>query len=347
MKKIVLNSAIIIATSIVLVVLVFFTDGVQSLFELIVRTNYYWLFAAWMCNVMFWVFGAVCMGFLKRGIIGKKNDPGQNFKTVMVGQFFASITPFSTGGQPAQVYMMNRMGVDGGTGTSIVILKSVLFQSVLVAYCLVLYFANRFFLVMNIPKFNTLFIAGLVASFLLLGIYALFMFKSNAADKTVQIFLRILKFFKIIKNPDEKYHDIKESLTRFKAGFKILAKRKGFLLLAYLAQIVQLTSLFLVPVFMMRALEGMFMFTNELFVCTAMVVMIAAMVPTPGTTGGAEGLSLLFISPFFYNSPKMSVILIWRILTYYSNVLFGGIFCLFVKEKPLKSSKVEDELIEV
>ena len=347
MKRIILNSIIIIATSIVLVILVFFTDGVQSLFDLIVRTNYYWLFVAWMGNVMFWVFGAVTMGFLKRGIIGSKNDPGQNFKTVMVGQFFASITPFATGGQPAQVYMMRRMGVDGGTGSSIVILKSVLLQSVLVAYCTVLYITNRFFLIDFIPKFNTLFFIGITASILLLGLYGLFMFKSNAADKAVHIFLKILHFFKITKNPDEKFNEIKESLERFKEGFRILAKRKIYLFLAYIAQFAQLTSLFFVPVFMMRALEGMFMFTNELFVCTAMVVMIAAMVPTPGTTGGAEGLSLLFISPFFYNSPKMSVILIWRILTYYSNIIFGGIFCLFVKEKPLKPAEEEEELVEV
>ena len=347
MKKIVLNSIIIIATSITLIILVFFTDGVQNLFELIVRTNYYWLLAAWMCNFMFWVFGAVGLGFLKRGIIGKENDPGQNFKTAMVGHFFASVTPFATGGQPAQVYMMNRMGVDGGTGTSIVVLKSVVFQTVLTIFCIVLYITNRFFLVMNIPKFNTLFFIGLGASFLLIGLYALFMFSSTAADKAVHSFLKILSFFRIIKNPDEKFRNIFDSLEKFKSGFRILARKKGYLFMAVIAQIIQFSFLFMVPVLMMRALEGMFMFTNELFVSTAMVVMIAAMIPTPGTTGGAEGLSLLMISPYFYNSPKMSVILIWRILTYYSNIIFGGIFCLFVKEKPLSSAKVEEDLIEV
>lgn len=346
MKRIVLNSIIIITTSVVLVVLVFFTDGIQSLYDLILRTNYFWLLVAWMCNVMYWVMGAATVGILKRAIIGRENDPGQNFKTVMVGQFFASITPFATGGQPAQVYMMRRMGVDGGIGTSIVILKSVLFQSVLVAYCLVLYFTNRYSAVLSIPRFDMLFIIGIVVSCGLLGVYALFMFKSNAADKTVHWFLRVLSFFKIIKNPDEKFNSIFKSLKRFKAGFRILAKKKLHLLFAYLAQIMQQTFLFLVPVFMMRALEGMFMFTTELFVSTAMVVMIAAMVPTPGTSGGAEGLSLLMISPFFYNSPKMTVILIWRVLTYYSNVLFGGLFCLFVKEKPLKSSEDEENLVE-
>ena len=351
MKKIVLNSVIIIATSIVLVILVFFTDGVQSLLDLIVRTNYYWLFTAFFCNVMFWVFGALTVGMLKRGIIGKKNDPGQNFKTVMVGQFFSSVTPFATGGQPAQIYMLRRMGVDSGTGASIIILKSILYQTSLQVLCLTFYFINRQFLVMNIPQFNVLFIIGCSANMFLIGLYALFLFKSNAADKAVWLFFKIMHFFKISKHPDEKFKEVQDSLRSFKDGFRILYKRKLYIVGAYIMQLLQQASLFLVPVFMMKALEGTFtsIFGNpfDIFICTAMVVMIASLVPTPGTSGGAEGLSLLLIAPFFYSSPKMSVVLIWRVLTYYSNVVFGGIFCLLVKERPLRSDEVKEDMSEV
>ncbi len=348
MKKIVLNSIIIIVTSIVLVVLVFFTDGIESLFGLIVRTNYYWLFVAFLCNVMFWIFGSFTVGMLKRGIIGKKNDPGQNFKTVMVGQFFSSVTPFATGGQPAQVYMLKRIGVNTGTGTSIIILKSILNQTVLFVFCLVLYLTNRQFLIMNIPKFELLFIIGSVANLSLIGLYALFLFKADMADKGVWLFLRIMKFFKVVKDPEEKYNEVQESLVRFKEGFRILVKRKKYLVGAYFMQLMQQASLFSVPLFMMKALEGVFFYPFELFVSTAMVVMIASMVPTPGTSGGAEGLSLLFIAPFFYNSPKMSVVLIWRLLTYYANVIFGGIACLLVREKPFSpDSGVEIAEVEI
>ncbi len=101
---------------------------------------------------------------------------------------------------------------------------------------------------------------------------------------------------------------------------------------------------------MLRAIEGTFVSVFggvfDIFVCTAMVAMIAALVPTPGTSGGAEGLSLLCIAPFFYNSPKMSVVLIWRLLTYYANVVVGGIFCLLIKEKPLDSSEAREDYIE-
>ncbi|MFO7610957.1 MAG: lysylphosphatidylglycerol synthase transmembrane domain-containing protein [Clostridia bacterium] len=347
MKKIVLNSVIIIITGIALVVLVFFTDGVQSLFELIVRTNYYWLFGAFLCNVLFWVFGALTVGMLKRGIIGKKKDPGQNFKIVMVGQFFSSITPFQTGGQPAQVYMLSKMGVNAGTGSSIIILKSVLFQTVLFVYCMILYITNRQFLILNIPNFNLLFIIGVTANLSLIGLYSLFLFKSDMASKAVAVFFQLLHFFKIMKEPQEKFMEVQESLQAFRDGLGVLVRRFWYIVGAYAMQILQQAFLFLVPVLMIKALEGVFFFSWELFVSTAMVVMIASMVPTPGTSGGSEGLSLLFIAPFFFNSPKMSVVLIWRILTYYSNIIFGGVFCLMVKEKPLVSGQTSEERLEI
>ncbi len=350
MKKIVLNSIIIISTSVVLVLLVFFTDGAQNMISLIVRTEYKWLAAALACTFLFWIFGALTVGMLKRGIVGKHSDPGQNLKTVMVGMFFSSVTPFATGGQPAQIFMLKKMGIDGGTGSSIIILKSVFFQSSIMMICLGLYIANRQFLVMNIPQFNLLFAIGCVANLFLLSLYALFLFNSKAAERAVWYFLKIISFFKIIKNPEEKMEGLHISLGRFKDGVRKLLERKRYILGALFMQLLQHGFLFCVPIFMMRAIEGSFtsVFGGvfDIFVCTAMVSMIAALVPTPGTTGGAEGLSLLFISPFFYGSPKMSIVLIWRLLTYYANVVVGAIFCLLVKEKPLNSKEVREDAIE-
>jgi uncharacterized protein (TIRG00374 family) len=350
MRKIVLNSIIIIATSIVLVLLVFFTDGAQNLIAMVVRTEYIWLIAAFGCTFLFWVFGSFTVGALKRGIVGKENDPGQNFKTVMVGMFFSSITPFATGGQPAQIYMLKRMGVDAGTGTSIIILKSVFYQSTIMLMCIGFYIANSQFLVMNIPQFNLLFAIGCIANLFLLSLYGFFLFNSKAAENAVWYFLKLMAFFRIIRNPKEKMEGLHIYLGRFKNGVRILSQRKRYILIAFIMQLIQFAALFSVPILMMRAIEGAFISifggVFDIFVCTAMVVMIAALVPTPGTSGGAEGLSLLCIAPFFYNSPKMSIVLVWRLLTYYANVVVGGIFCLLIKEKPLASKEVREDFVE-
>ena len=50
------DSIIIIATSVVLVLLVFFTDGAQNMISMIVQTEYIWLLAAFMCTFLYWIF---------------------------------------------------------------------------------------------------------------------------------------------------------------------------------------------------------------------------------------------------------------------------------------------------
>jgi uncharacterized membrane protein YbhN (UPF0104 family) len=67
-----------------------------------------------------------------------------------------------------------------------------------------------------------------------------------------------------------------------------------------------------------------------------MITLISLLVPTPGATGGIEGLSYMFYGLFFTRGFIIPVILIYRLLTYYTSVIFGGLFALLAPEKPLK-----------
>jgi len=70
-----------------------------------------------------------------------------------------------------------------------------------------------------------------------------------------------------------------------------------------------------------------------------LVTMITLLVPSPGSTGGAEGLSYVFFKMFFKPGVIIAVILVWRVITYYSNVIFGGLVSVFAREKPLKKEE--------
>ena len=55
------------------------------------------------------------------------------------------------------------------------------------------------------------------------------------------------------------------------------------------------------------------------------VTMVSAFVPLPGASGGAEGSFYIFFGMFF-KSAIIPAILLWRIITYYANILVGGIY---------------------
>ena len=69
----------------------------------------------------------------------------------------------------------------------------------------------------------------------------------------------------------------------------------------------------------------------------AFVAMTTAFIPLPGAAGGAEGGFYFFFNFFFTARNIMAAIFIWRIITYYFNIGFGGLVALLVPEKPLKS----------
>ncbi|MCK5811803.1 MAG: flippase-like domain-containing protein [Clostridiales bacterium] len=330
MKKIWINSLIVVAMGAVIVILIFFTDGIDQLIKLIKNINYAWLFVAFSFMFLYWGAGAFTIGFLKKGVLEKCHKPRHNFKTLMIGQFFAAITPFSTGGQPAQIYFMSKQKIDTGKATSIIIMKSVLYATSMLVIAFVFFFIKKKVLVAQIPNFVLLFVIGTLANSLLIVMYFLFLLNHDISEKVIILFLKVISYF---KNKDKIYvqrqfDKIRGSLISFQDGFRIITKRKGYLILAYLSQLLQHLAIYSVPIFLIRAVEGSFPNPFSVIAATGLLMMITALVPTPGTTGGAEGLGVYFFASFYVTAPILSVILIWRMITYYSSILFGGIFCL-------------------
>lgn len=59
------------------------------------------------------------------------------FKVVMTGQFFNAITPFASGGQPMQAFIMAKQGVPVGTSISILMTKFIIYQLILTLYSMI------------------------------------------------------------------------------------------------------------------------------------------------------------------------------------------------------------------
>ncbi len=100
-----------------------------------------WLFLAFIVVFLTWVFEALAL----LALTTKENErlPFKTiFYTTMIGQLFNQITPLATGGQPAQLYVLVKRGVHAGRATSILVIKFLVFQVVLVAsFSVILLFA--------------------------------------------------------------------------------------------------------------------------------------------------------------------------------------------------------------
>ncbi len=318
-----------------MVLLIFFTDSFGSLVQMVNHIKPYWLAAGFGCMVVYWLLDAVILHTVTI-TMHKEQRIKDTVRVTMIGQFFNSITPFAGAGQPVQAYVMIKDGVKPGYAASIFVVKSLLHQMVIILYSIVVFVFKGGIFSAHIPQFYYFFILGTIINTLFLMFNVLLLYKGYAAKKILMVLVRLLNKLKIIKDPDGVQKRIDTELVSFSGGALILKKDSKALVILIVTQIVQFTFLFAIPYFIQLAVEDHRAGLMNMISAQALITLISLLIPTPGATGGMEGLSYLFYGMFFRRGFVIPVILIYRLLTYYPSVIFGGIFTVFAPEKPLQ-----------
>lgn len=341
MKKILLKLFVILSSALLLITLIFFTDSFDELVHIVLNAKLHWLAAGLGCMVMYWLLDAVILHIITVTI--HKDQPFKDtVRVTMIGQFFHSITPFAGGGEPIQAYVMIKDGLKPGLAASIFVVKTILHQFVIVAYALIALFFYGGVFAARIPEFNYFFILGLIVNTAFLAVIILILYKGHTAKSVLMFFCRLLNKLKLIRNMKAAERKIDSELVSFSGGAQILNNERKLLSKLVLLQLLQFTFIFAVTYFIQLAVETFSASLPEMLAAQSMIMFVSLIVPTPGATGGVEGLSYLFFGMFFSKSFVIPVILIYRLLTYYPSVLVGGLFTLFAPEKPLHREAGEE-----
>ena len=147
----------------VLLAFLFSSDGINSLKEISKTIQYHWLIWAILAAVMAWILEGFVLNMLCK-VVYPEWKFRYSFCIGMVGVLYSALTPFSTGGQPMQIYSMHRLGMDTGAAGSIIAMKTLVYQVVLVLYSLVMVIWKLPFFQTNISGFSFLTIFGLVCN---------------------------------------------------------------------------------------------------------------------------------------------------------------------------------------
>lgn len=338
MKKRIFKSLIVLSSAIILIILIFFTNSLDELVNMFQNARLYWLAVAFGCMVMYWLFDVLILHVITRGLL-EKQPLKDTIRITMIGQFFNSITPLSGAGQPVQAYVMVKDGIKPGHAASIIIIKTLLHQLIIVMYSLVTFVLEGSHFGARIPQFYYLYVLGLALNSAFLLFYALFIYKKEVAGKVLSVIFKLLGRLKFIKKTNSLQEKVEKELMSFGEGAGILKNNASIIIRLIIFQIVQFTFYFSIPWFIHLAVESNAANLWDMIAAQSMITLISLLVPSPGATGGVEGLSYLFYGMFFRQIFIIPVILIYRILTYYASVIFGGLFALFAPEKPLKQTK--------
>lgn len=255
------------------------------------------------------------------------------FKVVMTGQFFNAITPFASGGQPMQAFIMAKQGVPVGTSISILMTKFIIYQLILTLYSMIVLLIQMPFFFARIRGVVYLALIGFIMNFGIVMILIASVFMKQKLKRVGFWCVNLLHRVRIIKKPTAIKRKIISQIDLFNKNIGLLKQNTGLLLQVSILTIMQLTAYFLIPYTVYKAfgLTGTKMIV--IISAAAFIVMISSFVPVPGSSGVAEGSFFLFFQLFFPTSILPTAILCWRLITFYIPLCLGGVMTVLPDHK--------------
>lgn len=315
----------VITIAFALAVLIFLLQTENGLKSL--RHVFFHLKPVWLC----WIGAGVIAGWLLESyvihLLCKHIKQDWTFRQsvyiAMVGFFYSSITPFSAG-EPMEVYNMTKMGMDTGTATSIIAVKSLIHHAVTFVYAFILVAFELEYFQTHVSNFSFVTIFGLFTNSLFIFFVLLFLINERLTDSILRAIVRFMNKIKLQKWSEKFYHAVHSELESFHDSSKKMGRSLPLYVSSILLTVVQVTVASLISYFVYRSfnLKGEPVFT--MVAADTFVTMAASFIPLPGSTGGAEGGFFLFFREFF-GGTIIPAIALWRIATFYVNILFGGI----------------------
>ena len=327
------------SSAIILIALIFFTNGLEELYNMVSKAKLQWIAAAFGCMVIYWIMDGALLHITADGLL--EHQPLKDtIRVTMIGQFFNAITPLAGAGQPVQAYVMVKDGVKPGHAASIIIIKNFFHQLVIVFYSLTAFVIKGPLFADKIKNFYYFYALGLLINIAFLFFYALFIYRKAMARKVLIWVFQLFRKLKL-KKTDTWQTKVESELESFGGGIVMIKTNKLLVIKLFVIQFVQFTFYFIIPWFVHYAVETNRVNPLDMIIAQSMIILISLMVPSPGATGGVEGLSYLFYGMFFRQGYIIPAILIFRLLTYYSSLIVGGLFTLFAPEKPLERRKIQ------
>ncbi len=328
-EKIKKNTIILLIFTIIILYIVLKNDA-ESIIEAFKKIDIKYIILAVIC----YAFSIILKGYSNYLITNnkKKISAFEAIKHNLIAQFFNGVTPFSSGGQPMEIYMITEHDIPLTRATNQTVQSFIFYQLALVicGFLAVLY--NAIFGVF--PKVTILKNLVIIGFLINIAIVVVLLLISHSKKITNRMSRLVIKIgHKLHLKIDEEH--IKNAFNDYYKGFCELKKRKSLFVKGLTLNILSLWCLYLVPLFILYSM-GHFNDLNAITTITASayVYIIGAFVPIPGASGGIEYGFTQFFGYYVGSDILSAVLLLWRFITYYLGVILGALtFSLEKKEK--------------
>lgn len=279
----------------------------------------------------------------------KESRPILSYKSAVINRFYDCVTPFSTGGQPFEVFYLNSRGLNGGAATSVPLAKSV-FQviafivvSVIVLFCSPNLFGDSQIVVKSWA------IISLIIAIAIVSIVLLFSISKRIMPKITMFFLKVLHKLKLVKNYNLTFNKCMRVILEYQKSMKFYAKSIWVILVSFVSSglIVVLKAIIPLMIYCVFNKAVSAEVVLEIFSKFIIIELATKYIPLPGGTGVAEVSFSALFATLFGDGTLFWALLLYRIFNYFI-YLFQGLIVVvydFAYGNRKNRRKVEERML--
>lgn len=330
------KSLILLVITLALVIYIL-KDSWASSLEILMSSNLTWILFACLTYLSYFLLEDLCLYKLT---LEYKSDfkRKESIEISTMTRFFNGITPFSSGGQPFQIYELKFNGIKLAHGTAIVMENLIIFQIALALWTAIATIINAFLHIIDLNSFlGVLLILGIIINSVLLFFFIFISSNKKASKKISRIIIKFLAKLKIVKNKEEMIENWDKNCDEYSTCTHRLIEKKKLSLTLIFYEFMALFFYYLIPFFTFKALNipiGMNFF--DLIIIMIHVYIISTFVPIPGGSGGIEYAFITLFTAYFGKSYVLSSLVIWRFVYYYLPIIIG--YLVFATRKIKQNS---------
>lgn len=225
-------------------------------------------------------------------------------KSNIIGRLFNNVTPFSSGGQPFQAYVLGRSGLKVSDALSALMMKFLVYEAGLFSWLILLRIINASFWNDVFGDYKGFIIFGIMTNVFSATCILLAGINKNLVLKIVKVIINLANKIKIIrktllKDIDSTMKKLEDSISNCSEQFKKMKNHKCMLLKMYIVSIFQLLVYFAIPFMIYKAFGNSGISLLEVITVQAYLLLVMSFIPTPGSGLGAEGGFALFYKKIF------------------------------------------------
>lgn len=296
------------------------------------------------CAIIFYI---ILEGVILQIIINAENE-GKNkflgFKLAIMGFYYNLVTPFASGSQPVQIYVLNKHNVSLSKATGIITNKTILYQVVTTMYCalfILLYIGD---LKYQMKSILPLVILGLGANILTFVVGFLAIINTYKVKEISHRIVNYLIKFKIFKFLQDKHTNIDKFIDEYTGSIKFFLKNKKLLATSVFLTVVQISAYFSIAFWIYRAFNldshgFIYLLTLQVY-----LYMAISPIPTPGNIGANEIAFFTIFKSVFPQTLLGYAVFLYGGFMYYLILIFSGILTIYLHHRMNKKFKSKKEI---